>query len=174
MTRAWSASTTWRALLPLGFSQRALATSEEAIAEARRLAHQNSLALPLFFGRVLRQILGDRAGVEALSEELARIAAGAGFRFWQASASILRGWTLADAGEGAAGGLEIRRGIDQWRATGAEYMVPYFLALLARAELATGHSGAALKLLDEARARVERTCPANVGSRRSSSGSRAK
>jgi predicted ATPase len=36
-------------------------------------------------------------------------------------------------------------------------MVPYFLALLARAELATGHSGAALKLLDEARARVERT-----------------
>jgi predicted ATPase len=146
-----------RALLPLGCARQALAASEEAIAEARRLAHQNSLALPLFFGAVLRQIMGDRAGVEALSGELARIAAGAGFRFWQAGASVLRGWTVAEAGEWAAGGLEIRRGIDEWRATGAEYMVPYFLTLLARVELGTGHSGAALKLLDEARVRVEQT-----------------
>ena len=88
-----------RTLLPLGFPRRALATNEEAIAEARRLAHQNSLALPLFFGGVLRQVLGDQAGVEALSGELARIAADAGFRLWQAGASILRGWTLAEAGE---------------------------------------------------------------------------
>jgi class 3 adenylate cyclase/predicted ATPase len=146
-----------RTLLPLGFPRRALAANEEAIGEARRLSHQNSLALPLFFGGVLRQVLGDRAGVEALSGELARIAADAGFRLWQAGASILRGWTLAEAGERAAGGLEIRRGIDEWRATGAEYMVPYFLALSSRVELGAGRPEAALKLLEEARARVERT-----------------
>ena len=76
---------------------------------------------------------------------------------WLAGASILRGWTLAEAGERAAGGLEIRRGIDEWRATGAEYMVPYFLALSSRVELGAGRPEAALKLLEEARARVERT-----------------
>ena len=146
-----------RTLLPLGFPRRALAANEEAIGEARRLSHQNSLALPLFFGGVLRQVLGDRAGVEALSGELARIAADAGFPMWQAGASILRGWTLAEAGERAAGGLEIRRGIDEWRATGAEYMVPYFLALSSRVELGAGRPEAALKLLEEARARVERS-----------------
>ena len=146
-----------RTLLPLGFPRRALDVNEEAIDEARRLAHQNSLALPLFFGGVLRQILDDRAGVEALASELARVADEAGFRFWGAGASILHGWTLAKGGDWAAGGAEIRRGTDAWRATGAEYMVPYFLALLAWTELGIGRAGAALQLLADARVRVERT-----------------
>jgi predicted ATPase len=146
-----------RTLLPLGFPERALATSEEAVAEARLVSHRNSLALPLFFGGVIRQILGDREGVRAHCAELARIAAEAGFRFWQAGATILHGWSLAEAGNPEAGRLEIRRGVQEWRATGAEYMQPYFLALLAQVEIHAGSPGATLPLLADARARVERT-----------------
>jgi predicted ATPase len=146
-----------RTLLPLGLPEQALAANNEAIHEARRVSHRNSLAMPLFFGGVVHQILGNREGVEARCNELAQIAADAGFRFWQAGATVLRGWTLAEAGDPEAGRLEIQRGADEWRATGAEYMLPYFLALLAQVELKAGRPQAALALLEEARIRVERT-----------------
>ena len=63
-----------RTMLPLGFPEQALAANDEAVAEARRIGHRNSLALPLFFGGVVRQILGDREGVKLRVSELAHIA----------------------------------------------------------------------------------------------------
>jgi class 3 adenylate cyclase/predicted ATPase len=146
-----------RALLPLGHARQALTANAEAIEEARRLSHQNSLALALFFGGVLHQILGDRPGVIVLTEELARIATEAGFRFWSAGAAILRGWTVAESDDPAAGYSMLVRGIEEWRSTGAEYMVPYFLALSAQVKLRGGQVTTALELLAEAKMRVERT-----------------
>ena len=123
-----------RTLLPLGFPEQALAASESAVCEARLVSHRNTLALPLFFGGVVHQILGDREGVEARCGELAQLAADAGFQFWQAGATVLTGWALAEAGDLEAGRREIQRGMEEWRATGAEYLMPYFLALLAQVE----------------------------------------
>jgi class 3 adenylate cyclase/predicted ATPase len=146
-----------RTLLPLGLPEQALTANDEAVREARHVSHRNSLALPLFFGGVVHQILGDREGVEARCDELARIAADAGFHLWQAGSTVLCGWALAEAGDPEAGRLEIQRGVDEWRATGAEYMLPYFLALLAQVELKAGRPQSALPMLEEARIRVERT-----------------
>jgi predicted ATPase len=146
-----------RALLPLGFPERALAANDEAVREARLVSHRNSLALTLFFGGVVHQIIGDREGVENRSRELADIAADAGLRFWQAGATVLSGWALAETGGVDDGRAEMKRGIDEWRATGAEYMLPYFLSLLAQIELRAGRLQAALSLLKEAQSRVERT-----------------
>ena len=146
-----------RALLPLGFPEQALAANDEAIREARQLSHRNSLALPLFFGGVLHQIIGDREGVENRSRELAEIAADAGFHFWQAGATILNSWSLADAGGLEDGREKIRCGVDEWCATGAAYMLPYFLALLAQIEIKADRPEAALLLLEEARHRVDQT-----------------
>jgi class 3 adenylate cyclase/predicted ATPase len=146
-----------RTLLPLGYPERALAVNDDAVAEARRTSHRNSLALPLFFGGVIRQILGDRSGVRERYEELDRIAGEAGFRFWEAGARILRGWALADAGELEAGRAELRRGAQDWQASGAEYMVPYFLALEAQIDIKAGDGRTALHLLAEASAKVEQT-----------------
>jgi class 3 adenylate cyclase/predicted ATPase len=146
-----------RTLLPLGFPEQALAANDAAVCEARLVSHRNSLALPLFFGGVVHQILGDREGVEARSGELTRVAADAGFRFWQAGATILCGWSLADADDPESGRLEIERGVCEWRATGAEYMMPYFLALLAQVEVKAERPHTALPMLEDARTRVERT-----------------
>jgi predicted ATPase len=146
-----------RTLLPLGFPEQALAANDEAVREARLLSHRNSLALPLFFGGVVHQIIGDREGVEVRGRELAEIAGDAGFRFWQAGATVLSGWARAEAGGLEDGRLEIKRGVDEWCGTGAEYMLPYFLALLAQVECRAGRAQAALSLLEEALSRVERT-----------------
>jgi len=47
--------------------------------------------------------------------------------------------------------------MDEWRATGAEYMMPYFLALLTQVEQTAKRPQTALPMLEEARIRVERT-----------------
>jgi class 3 adenylate cyclase/predicted ATPase len=146
-----------RTLLPLGLPEQALATNVEAIREARHVSHRNSLALPLFFGGVIHQILGNREEVEARGEELVRISVDAGFRLWQAGSAILCGWSFGEAVDPEAGRLEIQRGMAEWRATGAEYMLPYFLALLAQVELKAECPQSALPMLEEALIRVERT-----------------
>lgn len=146
-----------RTLLPLGFPERAVAANEEAVREARLVSHRNSLALPLFFGGVLHQIMDHREEVEKCARELAEIASEAGFRFWQAGAAILLGWAQAGAGHLDDGRLQLKGGIDEWHATGAEYMLPYFLALLAQVERKAGHAETALSLLGDALHRVERT-----------------
>ena len=46
---------------------------------------------------------------------------------------ILRGWALAEQGQGEEGIAQIRQGLAACRATGAELWRPHFLALLAEA-----------------------------------------
>jgi predicted ATPase len=46
---------------------------------------------------------------------------------------MLRGWALAEQGQGEEGIAQIRQGLTAYRATGAELMRSYFLALLAEA-----------------------------------------
>jgi predicted ATPase len=146
-----------RALLPLGQPEKALKTNDEAVATAHRIAHHNSLALPLFFGGVLRQILGDHEGVKVRCIELARIAEELGFRFWRAGAMILHGWLLAESGDVEFGRRELAQGVEAWRGSGASYMMPYFLALQAQIEHRAGGAEAALGLLEMATARADQT-----------------
>ncbi|HWK63975.1 MAG TPA: adenylate/guanylate cyclase domain-containing protein [Rhizobiaceae bacterium] len=146
-----------RTLLVLGLPDQALSASDEATAEARRIGHRNSLALPLFFGGVVRQILADREGVGLRAAELFQISSEAGFRFWQAGATILQAWTVAEEGDTDRGLADLRRGIDEWRSTGAHYMSPYFAALQAQIEMTAGDPAAALLLLKKAEEDIEHT-----------------
>ena len=146
-----------RTLFPLGFVEQAFGRNDEAVAEAKRIAHSNSLALPLFFGGTLHQLAGDRDGVEARAKELVRLADEERFRFWFAGGTILRGWVAADAGEIDAGVQTMQEGLAGWQATGAEYMIPYFLCLLAQVRTRSGRASDALSLLNEAAQRIERS-----------------
>ncbi|QPB23964.1 hypothetical protein [Rhizobium sp. 007] len=120
-----------RTLLPLGLPDQAIAANDEAVREARSLGHRNSLALPLFFGGVVHQILGNREAVKSRACELLEISEEAGFRFWQAGAMILQAWAIAEEGETDRGRSDLLRGIEEWRRTGAKYMSPYFSAVQA-------------------------------------------
>lgn len=80
-----------------------------------------------------------------------------GFPFRIAQGRILRGWALAVCGDGEHGVSELRAGLDDYRATGAEMDWPYLLGLLADALLATGRAPDALAPVDEALAMVATT-----------------
>ena len=54
---------------------------------------------------------------------------------------ILRGWTLAEIRDFEAGRRELDRGVEEWLATGASFMLPYFNALKAQIELKAGNYG---------------------------------
>ena len=142
----------------LGYPDQALQRSHEALTLARELAHPFSLAIALFFAAWLHQFRRewppdpragrgshrprDRAGVCALGS----------------GGDVLRGWALAERsaapgagqGQGEEGMAQMHQGLAAWRATGAEVLRPYCLALLAEAYAQVGQREEGLTLLAEA------------------------
>jgi predicted ATPase len=80
-----------------------------------------------------------------------------GFPFWAAWGMIVQGWGLTEQGQGEEGVAQIRRGLPVYRATGAEAMQPYFLALLAEVYGKVGQAQEGLTTLAEALAMADRT-----------------
>jgi predicted ATPase len=72
---------------------------------------------------------------------------------------IVRGWALAADGRAEDGIAAIRRGLADYRATGAELFSPHFLALLADAHWRAGQAAAGLSLLADALDRVAKGGP---------------
>ena len=144
-------------LLALGHPEQGLARNGEALARARELAHPNTVAFALSCGCIFHQLLRDRRGAQAEAEELVALATEQGFPVWLAAGTIVRGWALADDGRAEDGIVEIRRGLADYQATGAEMWSPYFLHLLAEALGRAGQATAGLDLVADAVDRTDRT-----------------
>jgi hypothetical protein len=82
-------------LLCLGFPDQALARSNAAIAEARRLAHSPTLASALMLDSIRLSIGGDNGDLDECVNELVALAADQGFPQWHAFGMIYRGWVKA-------------------------------------------------------------------------------
>jgi predicted ATPase len=80
-----------------------------------------------------------------------------GFVFDLAMGTILRGWALAEEGQGEEGIAQIRQGLAAYQATRAELVRPYFLALLAEAYRKVGQTEDGLAALAEALSLVDKT-----------------
>ena len=80
-----------------------------------------------------------------------------GFALALSQAAILRGWVLAEQGQGEEGIAQIRQSMAAWRATGAELRRPYYLALLAEAYGKGGQVEEGLSVVAEALAAVDKT-----------------
>jgi class 3 adenylate cyclase/predicted ATPase len=144
-------------LFCLGYSDQALAQSSAAIAEAQRLAHPPSLAASLALGTVPLSLVGDNAALDERANQLLAVAAEQGFPYWRALGTIFRGWGKVNNSDVAEGISLLRSGSSAYRATGAETLMPYFLALLAEAYEIAGQVEESLTLLEEALQIVERT-----------------
>jgi predicted ATPase len=142
-------------LFCLGFPDQALARSNKAIAEARRLPHQPTLAMSLSMD-ALRSIIGDDTDLEQRVDGLVAIATDQGFPFYRATGAIYRGWIKAknDVTEGLS---LLRAGSSAYCATGATVWMPLYFALLAGAYETAGQIEEALAQLDQALQLVERT-----------------
>jgi class 3 adenylate cyclase/predicted ATPase len=144
-------------LFCLGFPDQALARSNAAIAEARRLAHPPSFASSLAHGVTLLSLVGDNAALDQWADQLVAVTTEQGFPFWRAQGTICAGWVKVKNGDVAKGVSLLRSGSAAYRATGAEAWTPHHFALLARACEIAGQIEEALTLLDDALQIVERT-----------------
>jgi predicted ATPase len=144
-------------LFCLGFPDEALARSNAAVAEARRLAHLPSLAASLVYGARLHSLAGDNSALDEHADELVAVTTERGFPHWGAQGAIYRGWVKVKNGDVTKGISLLRSGSTAFRATGAETWMPYHTALLARACEIAGQVEEATTLLDDALQIVERT-----------------
>ena len=141
----------------LGYPDQALKRSQEALALAAGLSHPFSLAFALGFAAVLHQLRREEQAAQERAEAVIALSTEQGFPFWLALGTILRGWALAEQGQGEEGIAQIRQGLAAYRATGAEIVRPYFLALLAEAYGKVGQAEEGLSVLAEALALVDKT-----------------
>jgi len=144
-------------LFCLGFPDQALAQSNAAIAEARRLAHPTSLVVSLNIGILPLWLLGDNTALDERADELIAVASEHGFPGWGAQGTIFRGWVKVENGDVTEGISLLRNGSTAYRATGAAAWTPYYIALLARAYGIAGQVEESVTLLDDALQIVERT-----------------
>ncbi|UWU77877.1 AAA family ATPase [Bradyrhizobium huanghuaihaiense] len=148
------------ALFALGHPEQARTRSEEALTDAKELSHRNTLGYALLYGCILSQLSRDRGEAEDRANSLIALAADQGSPHFLAAGNVIRGWMLGATGELEAGITQLRDGLTRWQATGAGFLVPYFLSLLAELH---GQAGAVIdgldvvtKALDRAEATGER------------------
>ena len=144
-------------LFCLGFPDQALARSSANIPEARRLAHPPSLAGGLAIGARLLSLVGDDAALDELVNQLDAVATEQGFPHWRAQGAIYRGWVKIKNGDLTEGMSLLRSGSTAYRASGAELLVPHYIALQAAACEIAAQVEEGLALLDDALQAVERT-----------------
>jgi predicted ATPase len=138
------------ALWRLGYPDRALERSHQALTLARNLGHPFSLANAQFWAAWVHQFRREQTAAHEQAEAAITLATAQGFPLAVAFGTLIRGWALAAQGQAAAGLGHIRQSLADWRATGGELHRPYFLALLAEACGRMGASEEGLCVLDEA------------------------
>jgi len=139
-----------------GFPDQALKRNEEALTLARALSHPYSLAAALSFGAMVHQLCQDERAALECAEAAITLSTEKEFALWRPWGLVMRGWAMTQSGKLAEGILQIREGVADFRATGADVMVPYFLGLLAEALGKAGQAREGMSVLAEARAVIDR------------------
>ena len=144
-------------LWSLGYPDRALRQSEEALVAARALCHPHSLALVLHFTTWVHQLRRELPVMQERIAELVALASQEGFAYWAAQGTMWRGWSLSAQGEHAPGIAQMLQALSARRATGASpYRASHF-ALLAWAHGKAGQVDDGLCVVAEALASADST-----------------
>ncbi len=142
----------------LGHLDQSLARSHEALGLAREMMeHHQTQAVTLCHCALLHLLRRDVQLTEELSEELTAFSTEQGFAYWPAVATAMRGWVLAERGQGEAGVTELRSAMVTIRAIGTAAELPWYLALLAGAHGIVGQTAEGLDAIAEAVALVAST-----------------
>ena len=140
------------ALCIVGRPDEALAASAKAVALSHSVCQPSSQAVALHFAGMLHQLRGAPAEAEQVARAVIELAAEEGFSFWHAGSTVIHGWARAAQGKDPTTAIaDIRRGLDDWAATGSRTYRSYYLGLLGDAMLCANEDPAeALAVLDQA------------------------
>jgi predicted ATPase len=147
------------ALWCLGYLDQAIQMGQQAVTLAQELAHPYSLVFALEGMAEIYQFRWEVRRTQEWAEALMALSTEQGFAFWLVSGKMLRGWALAQQGQGAEGITQIRQGPATWQAMGEALYRPHFLALLAEAYGSVGQPGEGLTVLTETLADVSNFGP---------------
>jgi predicted ATPase len=145
------------ALWCLGYPDQGVAQNAEAMILAQQIAHPYSLSYALNSAAAFHQYRREVRAAQEHAEAAVSLTTEQAFPFWIAYGSMLHGWALAHQGQVQEGIAQITQGLRAYRATGAELMRSYFLALLAEAHGIMGEPEAGLTVLTEALTFAETT-----------------
>ena len=140
-----------------GYPAQARAQSAKALSLAQHLAHPYTLARMLYIDTLLCQLRRDVPAVRDQADAAITMATAQSFALVWVSGLILRGWAIAVQEHSTEGLVQIRQGLDTYRATGAEFQRPHFLAMLAEASGLLGQPEGGLAALEEAMTLMEKT-----------------
>ena len=140
-----------------GYPDQAQRRSAEAVVLARELAHPFSLASALTFAALVSQLRLEIDATRELAEEAISLCTEHGFLFCLAMATVLNGWALTELNEQEVGIAQIERGLETWRAAGAELFRPHLLALLVESYGKAGRTEEGLHVLAEALAAAQKS-----------------
>ncbi|GAA3627696.1 AAA family ATPase [Microlunatus ginsengisoli] len=142
----------------IGYPDQSLRLTQATLATLRtRVEHPYSVAFGLDVAAFMRQYRGDAAATRSLADEAYTLSDQHGLAFTGAMAAIFKGWVLTREGRLDEGLAQLRRGLADQLATGAELVRPYWLCLIAEACLHSDAVSDALALLDDAEAAADRT-----------------
>jgi predicted ATPase len=141
----------------LGYPEQGLVQSYEAVTLAQQRAHPYSVGFALSGAALFHQFRRAVRAAQERAETAMTLAQEQGFPYWMAVSALMRGWALVHQGQIKEGIGQMQQGLMAWRATGAENLRPYYLALLAEAQGMQGEPEQGLAVLTEALALAETT-----------------
>ena len=143
------------ALQHLGFLDQAMDAGWEAISEAKRFGHFNSIAYSLCFVSLLIMLRRDTATLKVTARELLQLAERYSASYWALWAKPMLGWVAAQEGDIEVGIRQMDQSTDELRKQNANLWVPQTLLLEAEIVGKASQYQRAYQLLDKAQALIE-------------------
>ncbi len=140
----------------LGYADQARKVVLAACAVARAIGHTFSLAHAVDFSACLHQFCRLGSEVTAAADEEIAIATEQGFPFWHSLGTLHKGAGLLLQGRHTEALPFLLKGLQSFRASGAEVRVPYYLSMLGDAYTQAGRFEDAHKVLNEGLAVAEK------------------
>ena len=151
--RAYFSLTLWL----LGYFDKAKRRSQESLTLAKDLDHAFSLGFAENVAAWHNQYRREGATTQKHADEAVNISREQNLVFFMAMGTILRGWALAEQGEIEVGMAEMNQGLEIYKMTGAELLMPYWLALLAETNAKARKYKRSLSLVAEALELADKT-----------------
>jgi predicted ATPase len=141
----------------LGYPDKALKRSQEAVVVAAGSSHPFSLAQALGFAALFHSFRREWQIAQERAEAVIVLSTEQGFPFWLAQGTIVRGRALTEQGQVEEGLAQMRRGLAVFRDMGAELVRTALLHLLAATYAKVGRTEEGLRVVAEALAFVDKT-----------------
>ena len=140
----------------LGYPDQAHAWRKRAILEAEKSRHRFSQAYASAHNLYALYLLDEVEMIKELASGAIVLSTEQGFPFYTTFAQFIEGWAFARCGDLEDGIVQMRKGIEGFRATGTLLFMPAFFVLLADGLGRSAQFEEALQLIEKSLDQIER------------------